>query len=583
MQQTRPDLSRFREIPAFSQWRQRDMLEQIANDLRNHDMGYFYNSATLVDEMMTDDRISGVLGTRIGGFLSVPTTFRPAGPKRKAAKLAEVLGGPDENEDDGIWSDILSQEAAREILKWRIMLGVSIAEIVWVTTESTWTPRIIPVHPRHLRWDWTRNQFCMVMWEPYSVIWLPDTQHEVASDGKWIVWGGLRSWMNGAVRSLALKYLGRTWNERDWARYNEKHGLPMMKGKVPSSSDADDKAAFENDLNNIGSEPTVICPQGATTTDASFDVELIEPKSASTGETFPALKSAIDTDIAILLLGQNLTTEAGSAGTGGSRAMGQVQNLVRLDKKKEDAELYRVVRRQCLSWWAGYGYQDASLAPYPKAEIDPPDDELSEAQVMQALGAAALPLKTANPLTDLETIWESFGIPQLEEGDPKAVAPAQPSGPGGGQSNAPGFHAFGADGQHVSGPHVTKDEAKAAGQKAAGGGPVVIKQQGGDDAKTKPNDSKETKLVALRSSVSRRKERYNDALTRLGAKRAAAALGPMLEQINGAIGAAKDPKDLKRRLVALYRQSDTTELAKVFERTNILAHMAGRDDLLKEI
>jgi phage gp29-like protein len=94
-----------------------------------------------------------------------------------------------------------------------------------------------------------------------------------------------------------------------------------------------------------------------------------------------------------------------------------------------------------------------------------------------------------------------------------------------------------------------------------------------------------TNLVGLKATApaTRRKARYNDALTRTAAKRAAVALGPLVERIHGMIQTATGPDDLKRRLVAMYRAAPARELAKVFERTNILANLAGRHDLILEL
>ena len=94
-----------------------------------------------------------------------------------------------------------------------------------------------------------------------------------------------------------------------------------------------------------------------------------------------------------------------------------------------------------------------------------------------------------------------------------------------------------------------------------------------------------TNLVALKatSPAGRRRARYNDALTRTAAKRAAVALGPLVERIHGMIQTATGPDDLKRRLVAMYRHTPARDLAKVFERTNILANLAGRRDLILEL
>jgi hypothetical protein len=72
-----------------------------------------------------------------------------------------------------------------------------------------------------------------------------------------------------------------------------------------------------------------------------------------------------------------------------------------------------VLRDQMLSWYCDYNYGDPELAPTPIYEVEPPTDDKGEAEALKALGEAGTLLKQANPRTDIETIWESNGIPQL--------------------------------------------------------------------------------------------------------------------------------------------------------------------------
>lgn len=114
-------------------------------------------------------------------------------------------------------------------------------------------------------------------------------------------------------------------------------------------------------------------------------------------------------------------------------------------------------------------------------------------------------------------------------------------------------------------------------------GPVLIKERPTTTTNTAQLTAVSTAALKSVPVASKRKERYNDALIRNAAKRAAIALGPLVEEIHGLIRAASGPDELKRRLVALYRDSSAAELGKIFERTNVLANLAGRHDLLLEL
>jgi phage gp29-like protein len=564
--QSGPPVSQYLDIPVLTDWRTTDSVSRLRGILVAHEHGMFTQSAMFVDEMLSDDRISGVLNTRIGGLLGAPLTFRPADERRKSQKLAEILGGTDEANSDGEWLRMLDQGTAAQLLKWRIMLGFAIAEKVWVTTDKTWSPRLVVWHPKYTWWNWAQRCFQLATSGPDPnvpaenqeqipggggyLINLPRADRQNGQDGKWFVWGGPYSWMSGAIRSLGMKYVDRQWTERDWARYCEKHGMAIIEGKVPSGTEESEKAAFLTDLHNVGNEATIITPQGGDG-QPSYGVELHEA-SANTWQTFKSRKESLDTDIAILLLGQNLTTNV----QGGSRAAASVHDDIRIEKKREDAELFRQVREQVLIPWAEYNFEAGkgnALAPYPEPQIAPPDDEQAEANALKLLGDALTSLKAACPRVDVEGVLEAQGIPLLAEDDPKAQPPPPPP-----------VLQIGPDGKPIE-PDPQDDGAEPP----------------------EPPEGKETATAYLKAGFKpgsmshKRIMRYQDTLITRARRKAAQALAPSLEGIRADLEQADDYASLKRAIVRRYRRMDPTQLAVLVERVNKIANLQGRAAVAK--
>lgn len=453
MAQRRPSTQRQRAFQVVGQYRLNDRVEQVLQVMREHDYGVFVRSAGLLDECMTDDRIQGVFGTRIGAVLSAPMKFEPAGTKRVQAKVAAAVGGADDQ--PGCWQHIFSQSTAAEILKWGIGIGIGVGEIAWELDEDEWCPRVIPWHPQFLRWDWMLRRF-VLQTEGGQVV-LPRPDEEPRGDGKWIVYcpyGVEYGWRSAIIRSLCWKYLSRQWSERDFDRWCERQGLGMIVANTPTSSTPSAREAFFNSLQNIGSEAAVHAPQGADGK-GGYSIEIKE-FVAQTWQGMQSRRGLLDTDIAIALLGQNLTTEVKE----GSLAAGRMQNLIRIDYALRDAGLGPVVGQQVLSWWAEYNYGDPDLAPVPIYEVEPPDDDVQESTALKMLGDALQSLQLAEPRVDTTAIAEQFGVPliseeelaarEADEAEKRAEAAAAASGggqgaggaggdggPGGGQPGAP--------------------------------------------------------------------------------------------------------------------------------------------------
>jgi phage gp29-like protein len=408
----------YHELPitSFSGW---DKVWQVENILNLHDRGYFRDSAMLLDAMMRDDRIASVADTRIGALLASPAMFSPANDSAIADKYAEELGG-ESGQDRGLWRMICPDEAVGALQFWGRWLGLGLAEILWDFGKDRWTPRLKVWHPQWIYWDWATYRFVVITRE--GLVTLPDTDVEPHGDGRWFIWApyGYRwGWLRAFVRRLAHKYVMRGWNYRDWARYNERYGQPIIGAVMPPGLKEEEKQRQLDAIAGINSEAVVPLP--AAEDDApGYDLKLIEAKSRG-HDSFAKFKDQIDADISIAVLGWNVAGDTKL----GSQSRSRVQDQVRLDKRVEDAKMGAAVRAQVLWWDAEHNVGDGTLAPYVDYQVEPPDDEEQEATVLDVLGDAATKMETAQPgLVDWRAVLERAGYPMRTEAQVQADAAA---------------------------------------------------------------------------------------------------------------------------------------------------------------
>jgi phage gp29-like protein len=410
----RPSTDRHFDNPVITLFRQHEKVEDFFAILREHDYGNFRRSAGLVDEILTDDRIAGVFEQRTAALKAAPLVFEPAGERRKQRSYAEEIGGKDKQ--SGMWRSIVSSETIDALMTWGLLLGVAVAQIVWKREPRRWTPTLEVWHPQFLRWDVNQRRF-MLQTANRGEVALPRPDQQPRGDGHWFVWcpyGVQYGWTRGLIRSLGLKYVSRSWNETSWDRHVERQGLGIIKGIVPGTQEDPWKKRFQSDLSNIGSEPAILCPQGPD--GKGYDVK-VEEFTARTWEGMKERKSTVDIDIAVRVLGQNLTTQV----DGGSLAASRTHDLIRLDKAIGDAEIGPALRAQVLTWDAEYNRGDPELACWPTYYVEPPDDDQGEAMALKTLGEALLALQDASPRVDIAAILEEQGVPMLSEEEVAAI------------------------------------------------------------------------------------------------------------------------------------------------------------------
>jgi hypothetical protein len=403
-----------------------DDFGQISATLNQLEKGQFRTAAVMADQMWRDDRFYAVMRKRLDALESVPIIVNPADRRAGAKRIANALGGVDDM--PGRWDMQFPAPVLEDLIGWGILMGIGIGELIWKTDDEEdwidvapgtkysngkrlrWTSRLKVWNPQWVRWDW--STFSYKLMTAQGEITLPDVSENPRGDGKWVVWcpyGYHEAWKKGAVRAIARSITRRQWVDRDWSRHNEKNGLALDKAIVPAEAPADAKQTFFDNVANRNAETAVMCEQSADPTKGKFDVELVE-STAKTWDTYEASKADVNSDIAIVLLGHNLTTEVkegkGSLGMGGASA-------VSLNYLRKDAGIAMCLHQQVLTWDAEHNYGDPTLAPRPTWQVDPPEDEQTKADTLNKLGTGLAALKGAGAPIDDRGVLEAAGLPTI--------------------------------------------------------------------------------------------------------------------------------------------------------------------------
>lgn len=379
--------------------------------LREHAEGRFYRAARLVEAMLEDSRIAGCLETRINGLQGLPFEMQPpkAGPpgRKKREAIAKKL-----REE---WDDCFPTEDRVNLLTWGYMLGVGLGQLIWEKTPQRWKARLQVWNPAYVEW--------VEVEKSYYVQTMHGRSRVTPGDGQWVLftpYGYEAGWKRALLRRLAVPYCCRLFGTRDLSRSSEVNGSPAKLAKFPRRASQEEISRFIQGLGALSVDSVVGMPVESpgdptlTVNDvAQWDAKLLE--STSRGhEIFNVLLQRADTDIAIAINGQNLTTEVKS----GSLAAASVHRNVQADKVRNDGSQQRTFfREQCLRPLVVFNHGAGDATPFPTWDTEPPEDQKARADTLGALGDAAKKLREGGfPIRHLE-LADSFGLELELEAD----------------------------------------------------------------------------------------------------------------------------------------------------------------------
>lgn len=366
----------------------------IDTALTNADGGDLQLASDLCDAMEADDRVRGVLATRVNALLGLngdgTLTFDCADNVRDAIEVDWYRSAPED-------------ELGR-LMRRALLLGVGIAQREVLSMDSRWVPVLRPWDTRYTSWSWMKRRF-----ESYDAT---GVSFDIdPTDPQWVLmtpYGASRPWAQGAWRALAILWLAKQHSIRDWARHNSLHGSGMITGKLPEGVASNTAGAkkFWSDLKAISRNARIVLPAGYT-------VEVLEAQ-ARTWESFPKLIETANTGIAVVLLGQPLTTEVPNAiRTGANAASGVRQDYLEFDAQWLSTWAHEVH----LPAWTRWNFGEQERTPWLEYHTDPPTDLAVMASTIGALGDSIAKLQAVAPSgfrIDTKALFEKWGIPLVQ-------------------------------------------------------------------------------------------------------------------------------------------------------------------------
>jgi len=388
---------------------------EVRSALRQHADGDFSLSAQLIDSMGEDDVIPGIVDKRIDAVFSKEFCLNPVeAPNRQLSQRIADRYEP-------LWFEMFPESELDGLLRWYLLLGVSVGVLDWTTTGGRWESKLRTLHPQWLRWDDFNRRWLFQAREGELVV--------TPGDGRWVLLAdGDRGWMRGAVRPLAINWLAKQQTIRDWNRYNERHGLPIIKAFAPALADDGEKDDFWDDIATLGSETVAQLPSHLNEQGAKFDLELLEARDGS-WQSFKNFLDRCDRRFMIHILGSHLSTEI--VGQGSLAAAKQHAEAEQLRTEADAERLSTEVRRQALFPTVAYN-MSASLdvIPWPKWDTEPPVDTKLEAEEAKAFFDAVSAGKLAGyEIENIDEVAERHGLKLKKLPTPALPAPAAPKKP----------------------------------------------------------------------------------------------------------------------------------------------------------
>lgn len=367
-------------------------VSMVRRALLAHQTGAFAESSFLVESVIADDRVHATLGAVASALFGRPVIHTAANASAEAVACRDAWAT--------CWTGLAETGAFDMLLRWRKLLGFSVGEILWNTEGDLWTPTLKFFHTCHVNYRIDLRCYMANLETGQAPI--------ERGTGKWFLHtphGEYRGWQLGAVRAIAIPWLTRTYALRDWSRYSEVHGLPIIKALVPAGGDALEKERFVSGLANLGQESVLMLPQGVD--DESYDAQLLEATDKS-WQAFKGLIDRCDMQIQLALLHQNLMTEMKEGSFAAARQHADVrEEEIRFSEKTFMRDVYEQIARP----FALFNFGNADLAPVSRYDVETPEDRAANAEVLQKVAVSLDLLLRSGVKVDVGQLAKDYNIP----------------------------------------------------------------------------------------------------------------------------------------------------------------------------
>jgi phage gp29-like protein len=560
---TEPRKGHYRQLllQGFSNWCN---VNQALSALTELEQGQFRRAALFADAMMRDERIAACWTTLINGLLALPKKFEPEEGKEDdpaAQRAAEIFGKQ--------FPKMFPQEELARNTFFGVFLGLGLGEKIWYQIDgpAPWSFRLKAWHPQFVYWNPGTHRYQLSTDPTGAAAQLASDTSLIeiseSGDDHWAVfhpYGGSEGWFQSLIRSLAIPYMFRQFGIRDWARFSEVYGTPTRAAYVPEWADAAQRETFITQLQNLGNEPVLelLVREGV---EKGFDFKIVQAMASDGGVGgFNKMLEYVDGSIAIVLLGQNLTTQSGRVG---SNALGKIHQNVKEDYIKRWAQaIEEYVHNEFAVPWAIYNFGDASLAPYLRINADPPEDLKSKSEVIVNISQALVNLTQVQGAdVDANAVLDEFNIPRIGADDDKVDETPQPVTP----------RPAAAPPKDPNAPKLPKDPDE-------GGPSVPVASDTPGDTSPPDADNKLTTSLAVRALERKplsRGQRWIDGLAEKGNRQMAQLTAGDLRELKHAIDASTSFEDMRSRVLKTYRDLPAPQVQALLEVALSLAGLAG--------
>lgn len=387
------------------------------------DSGNIRLAADLCEWILADDRVSGLLHTRVQSLLGLEPQFEKAGDKRRSGVAVNALDAKND------WTAAYPESELTQMMVWGLLLGVAPLRHGWTRDEehgNRLLPNPIFWHPQHLRQDPGTRQWKTKIAAVGSAQGVIDEVDINAGDGTWIFhtpYGTNRPIASGMWRGLARWVLLKHLAMGDLSRVSEKAGLltvetqpAMVSTQAAYKTTLEERMQLADDLYERGREGVAVLPPG-------YNAKLIE--SMAGAAMFKTQIDMANEAFAIRIRGGNLTTQVSA----GSLAAAEVQERTGEDANRRfDAITTSVtIRQQSLIWWAQFNFGDRRLAPFPVYPVRGAEDLLKKAQALDvAMDGAAKAKRSGYELDRLafadDFMFDGFLVPDESIPNPGSEA-----------------------------------------------------------------------------------------------------------------------------------------------------------------
>jgi phage gp29-like protein len=380
--------------------------------LDEHSRGQFLRSGLLAEYVLRDADLSGALTQRLERLLGLEQEIEPADDSDEAKAQADEL--------EALWSSIASRPAQREMLAYSVLLGFSLAQVVWQWDESRGelVPRLLPWPPSLCEFnEYERQWYVHTSTGPLAI---------TPGDGQWVLYAPRavnKPWLWGAILCVGEWYLRAQYSAGDASKHSEVHGVPVWLAKLPSGArSTPDGKAFLSSIRNMGRNAVVPLPQGMDPS-TSYDLELAQA-ATDAFRIFEFLLRTAGGKFRLAILGQDLTSQNNLVGTNASSEQGNtvLDSIVAAEAATWSECLYRQVLQQ----WAAYRSKP-ELAPRLCIDAEDEEDFGAVASALLTAGQALAAWQAEGFEVDLVAFAERFGMPGKPGKKPAPAAPIDPN------------------------------------------------------------------------------------------------------------------------------------------------------------